>query len=86
MVAWVVALPINRLIDDLSSAASVGGHASDWSLAIYFHTMGWSLAGLFGTLVHQVRGSGKVNPGKVGQLLAIDQASDWSLAIYFISK
>ena len=28
---------------------------------------------------------GKVNPGKVRQLLAIDQASDWSLAIYFVS-
>ena len=60
MVAWVVALPINRLIDDLSSAASAGGHASNWSLAIHFYTMGWllawSLEGLFSTLVHQVRG------------------------------
>ena len=24
--------------------ASAGGHASDWSLAIHFHTIGWSLA------------------------------------------
>ena len=28
---------------------------------------------------------GKVAPGKVKQLLAIDQTSDWSLAIHFVS-
>ena len=27
---------------------------------------------------------GKVAPGKVKQLLAIDQTSDWSLAIHFV--
>ena len=27
---------------------------------------------------------GKVTPGKVKQLLAIDQTSDWSLAMYFV--
>ena len=26
------------------SAASVGGHASDWSLAVHLYVMGWSLA------------------------------------------
>ena len=25
------------------SAASVGGHASDWSLVVYLHVVGWSL-------------------------------------------
>ena len=26
------------------SAASVGGHASDWSLVVHLYVMGWSLA------------------------------------------
>ena len=26
------------------SVASVGGHASDWSLAVYLYVVGWSLA------------------------------------------
>ena len=51
------------IINDLSNTASVGGHASDWSLAIHFHAIGWSLVWslvcLFGSLVHQVRDSRK---------------------------
>ena len=51
------------IINNPSNTASVGSHASDGSLAIHFHTMGWSLAWslacFFGALVHQVRGSWK---------------------------
>ena len=52
------------VMDDLSkNTASMGGHASDWSLAIHFHAFGWSLAWSlvysFATLVHQVRDSWK---------------------------
>ena len=39
----------------------MGGHASDWSLAIHSNAFGWSLAWLlvysFNVLVYQVRGS-----------------------------
>ena len=81
VVAWILAL---KQID-LSNTSSVGSHASDWSLAIHFHTKGWSLAWLlaclFSTLVHQVRGSWKSQAAS-----AIDQASDWLLAIHFIFK
>ena len=47
----------------VSGAASVGSHASDWSLAIHSNAFGWLLAWLlvylFNVLVHQVRGSWK---------------------------
>ena len=39
----------------------MGGHASDWSVAIHSNAFGWLLAWLlvclFDILVHQVRGS-----------------------------
>ena len=51
------------IINDSSNTASAGGHASDWSLAIHFHAIGWllawSLVCLFSSLVHQVRDSWK---------------------------
>ena len=83
-------VPVNRLINCMSGAASVGSHASNWSLAIHFHTIGWSLiwllACLFSTLVLQVRGSWKSQSWKSQAASAINQASDWSLAIHFILK
>ena len=71
------------MINDLSNAASVGGHASEWFLAIHSHAISWLLAWLlvclFGTLVHQVR-----ETWKSWTVLAIDQTSDWSLAIHLL--
>ena len=47
----------------MSGAASMGSHASNWSLAIHSNAFGWSLAWslvyLFNVLVPQVRGSWK---------------------------
>ena len=45
---------INGLIDDMSSTASVGGHASDFSLAIHFHAIGWSLPWSLACLTHSL--------------------------------
>ena len=46
---FTLRLPAGRLHGRLGSrfplsAALVGGHASDWSLVIYLHVVGWSLA------------------------------------------
>ena len=61
-------------------------HASDWSLAIHSHAIGWLLAWLlvclFGTLVHQVRETWKILSWKSQTALAIDQTIDWLLAIH----
>ena len=76
------------MISDLSNAALVGSHATNWSLAIDSHAISWSLAWslvcLFGTLVHQVRETWKSLSWKSLTALAIDQTSDWSLAIHLL--
>ena len=41
----------------LSNTASAGGHASDWSLAIYFYAFGWSLVYSLTTVIHRARDS-----------------------------
>ena len=64
-------------------AMQVIGHLSFTSMLsaghlhgrLYFHSLLWyTMSGI----------PGEVAPGKVKQLLAIDQTSDWSLAIYFV--
>ena len=42
---------------------------------LFIHLMFWYIKSVV---------PGKVTPGKVKQLLAIDQTSDWSLAIHFV--
>ena len=71
-----------------SSTASAGGHASDWSLAIHFHIIGWSLAWSLvysvTAAIHRAGDSWRSHFWKSQTALAIDQTSNWSFAIYFV--
>ena len=73
------------------SVALVGGHAINWSLVVYLHVVGWSLAWSLVFFCHRHDASSlgfleKSLPGKVKQLSAIDQTSDWLLAVYFTGE